>query len=55
MTRLEQRGGSAFAFMAAALWIKPIDSERFRSAYRTRQPLCGRLSVRQIGYGGKAP
>ena len=28
MTRLEQRGGSAFAFMAAALWIKPIDSQR---------------------------
>jgi hypothetical protein len=55
MTRLEQRGGGAIAFMAMALWIKPIDSERFRSAYRTRQPLCGRLSVRQIGCGGKAP
>ena len=25
MTRLEQRGGGAIAFMAAALWIKPID------------------------------
>jgi hypothetical protein len=55
VTRLEQRGGVAIAFMAAALWIKPIDSERFRSAYRTRQPLCGRLSVRQTGCGGKAP
>jgi hypothetical protein len=30
-------------------------ADRFRSAYRTRRPLCGRLSVRQTGWGGKAP
>jgi hypothetical protein len=55
VTRLEQRGGVAIAFMAAALWIELIDSEQFRSAYRTHQPLCGRLSERQTGCGGKAP
>jgi hypothetical protein len=28
VTRLEQRGGVAIAFMAAALWIEPIDSDQ---------------------------